>query len=93
MCFGINVWFGLLAGCGTNVKLNKDCENITGLSNGLHSIAVYANDSFGNMGVSETVTFKIALPFPIVLVVTVSAATVGVVVCAFVIFYVKKQKY
>jgi len=92
MCFGINVWFGLLAGCGTNVKLNKDCENITGLSNGLHSIAVYANDSFGNMGVSETVTFKIALPFPIVLVFTVPVAT-AVVVCAFVIFYVKKKKH
>ena len=31
---------------------------ITGLSDGLHSIAVYANDSFGNMGVSEAAAFK-----------------------------------
>ena len=35
---------------------------ITGLPNGSHSIVVYANDTFGNMGTSQTVNFTVELP-------------------------------
>jgi len=54
-----------LAGC-TNTTL-------TGLPNGLHNIIVYANDTFGNMGISNKVYFTVRLamgggcggPFPL----------------------------
>ncbi len=57
---------------------------LTGLSNGSHSIKVYATDASGNTGASETVTFTIANtpePFPtswiIAAVVIVAVAAVG----------------
>jgi hypothetical protein len=34
---------------------------LSGLSIGLHNVTVYANDTAGNMGVSETIKFTIAL--------------------------------
>jgi hypothetical protein len=37
---------------------------ITGLLNGLHNLTVYANDTLGNTGASETVYFSITVPFP-----------------------------
>jgi hypothetical protein len=36
-----------------------------GLTNGLHNVAVYAKDTFGNTGGSETVDFTVDAPFPI----------------------------
>ncbi len=39
---------------------------LTGLSGTQHNVTVYANDTFGNMGASENVTFTIPQPFPIV---------------------------
>lgn len=55
---------------------------LTGLSNGLHNITVYAKDAFGNMGASETITFTIAKPEPfptlVVAVIAVTALGVGV---------------
>jgi N-acetylneuraminic acid mutarotase len=52
---------------------------LTGLSNGLHNITVYAKDEFENFGASETVYFTVAQqsePLPITWVVT------GVVIIA-----------
>jgi len=42
---------------------------LTGLTNGLHNVTVYATDALGNTGASETITFTIAeetqaAPFP-----------------------------
>jgi hypothetical protein len=34
---------------------------LSGLSSGLHNVTVYANDTAGNMGVSETIKFTTAL--------------------------------
>jgi len=51
------------------------------LASGSHSLTVYANDTAGNMGASETIYFTIAEPFPTSLVlasaVTVAAVLVG----------------
>jgi len=44
-----------------NQTINGNCT-LTGLTVGTHSIVVYANDTFGNMGKSETVTFTVAKP-------------------------------
>jgi hypothetical protein len=35
---------------------------LTGLIDGSHSLVIYANDTLGNMGASQTVTFTIATP-------------------------------
>jgi hypothetical protein len=65
---------------------------LTGLSNGAHNLTVYAQDVAGNMGVSETVYFKVEIPFPITPVAVASAATVAVV-GAVLAFYFKKRKH
>jgi N-acetylneuraminic acid mutarotase len=67
---------------------------ISGLGNGLHNVTVYANDSSGNAGASETFTFTVEIPqepFPILLVVSFSvvAAAVGAVAT---VIYLKKSK-
>ena len=54
---------------------------LTDLSNGLHNLTVYANDTYGNMGTSETVTFTVTTPQPFP-VLPVAAVTVGVAVAA-----------
>ncbi len=77
-------------------------ENVTiegnttlyGISAGLHSLTVYAWDSAGNVGASETVGFTVAVPeqepdaFPIVPVLAVPVAVVAVVAA---VVYVKKH--
>lgn len=79
----------LTEGAVTNVTI----ANIT---SGLHSITLYANDTFGNIGSSETVNFTISLPhsgsFPIVFVVAVSGAVAAVVVGTGLLVYFKKRK-
>ncbi|MBN1358603.1 hypothetical protein JW988_07535, partial [Candidatus Bathyarchaeota archaeon] len=50
---------------------------LTGLSGGMHNVTVYANDTYGNMGASETIFFTIE-PFPTALVIA-SVITVTVV--------------
>ena len=34
--------------------------NLTDISNGLHNITVYAQDTFGNIGSSQTTSFTVA---------------------------------
>jgi hypothetical protein len=65
---------------------------ITGLSSGLHNITVYANDTFGNIGASQTVTFTIAEPFPTATVAAVSGALAVVVVVGLFVYF-KKRKH
>jgi len=69
---------------------------IGGLSNGLHNVTVYVNDTYGNTGKSETINFTIAEPlktesFPTAIIAAVSAA-VAVVVVAGLSVYFKKRK-
>jgi parallel beta-helix repeat protein len=64
---------------------------LTGLTNGLHNVTVYAKDTFGNVGISETVSFTVEVPFPTTLVIVpiISVAVVGVVL----LVYFKKRKH
>jgi hypothetical protein len=61
---------------------------LSGLSSGFHGLRVYATDTFGNLGASETVTFTVAT-FPIILI---AAIVVTVVVAVGLLFYFKKRK-
>ena len=65
---------------------------LIGLPNGLHTLTLYANDTYGNMGVSEMVTFTVEVPeaFP-VLPVTV-AAVIAVSAGAGLLLYHLKRK-
>ena len=65
---------------------------LTNLTEGLHRLTIYANDTAGNMGMSETVIFTIAVPEPFP-VVPVAAASIAVAVGAVVgvLFYFKKR--
>ena len=73
-----------------NVTLND-------LSNGLHSVTIYANDTSGNMGVSETCSFVVAVPeiapepFP-VMTIAAASVTVTIVACAGLLVYFRKHK-
>ncbi len=44
-----------------NQTVTGNCT-LTNLTNGPHSIKIYATDTFGNIGASQTITFNIALP-------------------------------
>jgi hypothetical protein len=66
---------------------------LTGLSNGVHNVTLYAWDAAGNIGSSETVTFIVAAPesFPAMFVSAVSVASV-VTVGAGLLLYRKKRR-
>ena len=51
-------WSGYSLDGGVNITIMGNVT-LTGLTNGAHSIAVYANDSAGNMGASDTVYFTV----------------------------------
>jgi N-acetylneuraminic acid mutarotase len=66
---------------------------IVELPNGVHNVTVYANDTFGNMGKSEIISFSVEKPtepFPLVpIAVAVVVAFVGVGL----LVYFKKRKH
>ena len=66
---------------------------LAGLTDGEHNITVYANDTFGDMGASETISFTVAKPepFPTMLVAVASVAVV-ILVGAGLLVYFKKRK-
>ncbi|MCW4003275.1 MAG: hypothetical protein NWE95_05100 [Candidatus Bathyarchaeota archaeon] len=54
-------WIGYSLDGKENVTITGN-TTLTGIANGQHSLTVYANDTAGNMGVSQTVNFTVALP-------------------------------
>lgn len=65
---------------------------ITNMTIGAHNVTVYANDTYGNIAISQAINFTIEKPetFPIVIVAVVSTATVIAVVGVF--LYLRKRK-
>jgi N-acetylneuraminic acid mutarotase len=86
-------WAGYSLDGKENVTLNGN-TTLAGLSNGLHNITVYANDTFGNIGASETIAFTIAKPepFPTVPVAVVSMVIVAVA-CVGILLYLRKNRH
>jgi hypothetical protein len=86
------VWTGYSLDGQDNITVT---ENITlaELPNGLHSLVVFASDLFGNMGVSETVSFTIAVPEPLPTVpIAVSVVAVAVVVAGLLVYFKKRRR-
>jgi len=90
-------WMSYRLDSGANFTIYGN-TTLKGIAEGLHNIVIYANDTAGNIGASETLTFTISEPeqselesFPIILVTAASVATV-VVVSLSVLVYFKKRK-
>jgi parallel beta-helix repeat protein len=78
------------SGALTNVTLAD-------VANGVHNVTVYANDTYGNMGASQTIDFivevpEVTEPFPTALVATVSGASAAAA-CLGLLVYFKKRKH
>jgi hypothetical protein len=85
-------WIGYSLDGQQNVTITGN-STITDVTYGLHNVTVYANDTFGNMGASQTVNFTIAKPFPTASVAAVSGAVAAVVVGAGIVVYLRKRKH
>jgi hypothetical protein len=62
---------------------------LTGLSSGQHTLVVYANDTYGNMGVSEEVAFSVPELFPILLLGVIIG--VAIIVIILLLVYIRKR--
>lgn len=69
-------WSGYSLDSWANVTIGEHAT-LTGLSDGNHSIAVYANDTFGNMGSSSTVYFSVDTVRPTVSVLSPESKVYG----------------
>ncbi len=56
-------WIGYCLDTEENVTVIGN-TTLAGLTEGSHSFVIYANDTVGNMGMSETVFFTVSLPTP-----------------------------
>jgi parallel beta-helix repeat protein len=65
---------------------------LSGLSSGLHNVTVYMEDLLGRTGVSDTVWFNVAEPFPVVPVVVASVTTVAVVGVGLLVYFKKRKR-
>jgi parallel beta-helix repeat protein len=83
-------WTGYSLDGNQNVTITGN-TTLTGLSSGLHNVTVYANDTYGNMAASETVTFTIPQPFPVVPVAATSVI-VAVVVVGLLVYFKKRKR-
>jgi N-acetylneuraminic acid mutarotase len=70
-------WRGYSLDNNQNVTIKKE-TNLLGLSEGNHNITIYANDSLGNMGSSNTVFFSIDTLPPILDILVPQNQTYGV---------------
>lgn len=71
-------------------------ENITltGLTNGVHNLTIYAKDKAGNIEASETIYFDVDAPEPLSTLLVAAAsgvAIIGVTVCL--LYYFKKRNH
>ncbi len=64
------------------------------LTNGLHSITLYANDTFGTNSQSPTVTFTVAAPpsIPTETLIAVALAVIIILASAFAVYFMYKRK-
>ncbi len=85
-------WTGYSLDGQDNVTITGN-TTLAGLSSGLHNITIYAKDSFGNTGGSETVTFAVASePFPTAPVAAASVASVAVAATGLLVYFRKRKR-
>jgi|YelNatPaOPRAMG01_1025707.scaffolds.fasta_scaffold09369_4 N-acetylneuraminic acid mutarotase len=84
------VWMGYSLDGQDNVTVTGN-TTLSGLSSGLHNVTVYAKDSFGNTGASETITFTIAKPEPLPTTIAAAVASVAVVGVGLIAYFKKRN--
>jgi hypothetical protein len=88
-------WMGYSLDEKANVTFTGN-TTLSGLAYGSHVLAVYANDTFGNMGTTGNLNFTIANPVPFPTVQTVPVAfvlfAIVIVAAASLLFFHKKHK-
>ncbi|MDR0471373.1 MAG: hypothetical protein LBH79_06595 [Nitrososphaerota archaeon] len=87
------VWMGYSLDGQANVTIEGNVT-LSGLSYGRHSVVVFAEDKYGNIGASETITFSVvngplSMFFMGAVVVTV---VVAVVVCGGLLLFLRKRR-
>lgn len=86
-------WTGYSLDGEENVPITGNVT-LTDLSNGLHNVTIHANDTFGNLGVSETISFTVAVPEPFPVVPLAAASAVAAFAAgAGLLIYFKKRKH
>jgi parallel beta-helix repeat protein len=65
---------------------------LTELTNGDYNLTIYATDEAGNVGISETIYFRVDVPFPTTLVAAASVATVAVVGVGLLVYFRKRKR-
>jgi hypothetical protein len=86
-------WIGYCLDSQENVTAVGN-STIADLSDGQHNVTVYADDTFGNKGASQTATFAVAIPevnFPTPTVAAISGTISIIVVGAGILLYLKKR--
>jgi hypothetical protein len=84
------VWIGYSLD-GQDIITIAGNSTIGELTNGLHNVTVYAEDTFGNEGASETIIFNIDVPEPFPTTLVVASVITVVIVGIGVLFYFKKR--
>jgi len=93
-----SAWYSLDSQSNVTIQGNTTLED---LADGSHSIIVYANDTVGNTGASQTVYFTVAKesepkpetePFPTVPVAVVASVTIVAAAAASLLIYSRKRQ-
>jgi parallel beta-helix repeat protein len=85
-------WTGYSLDGGEPVTMAGN-TTLAGLTNGFHNVTVYAEDTFGNTGASETVSFAVEVPEPFpTTIAIISGISAVVVIGAILAIYFKKRK-
>jgi hypothetical protein len=84
------IWYKLDGENNTEITGNT---TLIGLTVGVHNVTVYAADSVGNVGASQTVHFTTTEPesFPTALIIAVSGVSIAII-CVGLLVYFKKLK-
>ena len=84
-------WTGYSLDGEQNVTVTGN-TTIADLPNGSHTLTVYANDTFGSVEASETISFSIAEPFPTALVVAASGVSAAVIGIGLLVYFKKRKR-
>ncbi len=90
--YGSAVWTGYSLDGKENMTVTRNFT-LTNLSNGLHNLTVYANDTYGNMGASQPVSFTVDAPEPLPIVpVSVAIVVIAAVVAGLLLIWRRSKK-
>ena len=84
-------WIGYSLDGQENVTVTEN-TTLTGLSNGLHNLTVYANDTFGYTGTSETIYFRVSQPEPFPTWIIAAMVIITIVGAALLVYFRKIRK-